>query len=264
MELKRREVPPYDDSLLEIETIPLERKNAPEKLDKWSAAFTSFLATAERNLIKEQTRAAQLLQIQHLARYIHLSVAASDEATSNDKFLPGFQKIVSLCSALLMSSDKPSTPKHPRPKKYLYEHGVIPSLYLVGYKFRDPIVRREAHGLLACIRRKEGVWESDLMAKVVEHIIAVEEIDRVVCTSADIPNEARVWREHIHAGDSGKLPKVLFEICISTPHLWLRICLHLLKQNNALQGNMRAKREFGTMDRAMEQFLEPHSRHCSP
>lgn len=212
MEQKRLEVGHDASNPLENGIISPKGKNILEDLDRWSAAFKSFLATTTRSLTKEQTRAAQQLQIQHLAGYIHLSVAASDEATSYDKFLPGFLRIVSLCSALLTPSDTPTNSKHPRPKKFLYEHGVIPSLYLVGYKCREPIVRRQAHSLLACIRRKEGVWESDLMAKVVEHIIAVEESNRVVRTSSDVPNEARVWREHIQAGGSSKLPKVLFEI----------------------------------------------------
>lgn len=126
-----------------------------------------------------------------------------------------FKKIVSLASALLSPSDTSSKPDTPRPKKFLYEHGVIPSLYLVGFKCRDPVVRREAHGLLASVRRKEGVWESDLMAKVVEQIIAIEEGGRVVYSSSEIPEEARVWREWIQNGERDKLSKVLFEIRVN-------------------------------------------------
>lgn len=211
MELKRREVRQSVDKVLESEVLSPERKNVLDGLDQWSAAFESFFDCRRRQLTEEHTRAAQLLQIQQLAAYIHLSVTALDEDTKYDTYLPKFRRIVSLSHALLTPSET-SLSKHPKMKKFLYEHGVIPSLYLTGYKCRDPIVRRDAHGLLASIRRKEGVWDSDLMAKVVKHIIEVEETNLVVRTSTDIPREARVWREFIEAGQDAKQPKVLFEL----------------------------------------------------
>ncbi|KIV84195.1 hypothetical protein PV11_06163 [Exophiala sideris] len=149
------------------------RKNVLVGLDQWSTAFETFLDSDTRKT-KDDVRAGQLLRIQHLAGFIHLSVTATDPETSYDKYLPRFQKIVFL-SRILLDPMGTLNPTRPTMRKFRYEHGIIPSLYLVGYKCRDPIVRREAHRQLASLNTKEGVWDSDLMVKVVGHIIAVEE-----------------------------------------------------------------------------------------
>ncbi|KIX97246.1 uncharacterized protein Z520_07361 [Fonsecaea multimorphosa CBS 102226] len=210
IEIKRLEMRQLAGDALEKESIPSKRQTVLADLDRWSIAFESFVGRGTRTPTKEDVRAGQLLQIQHLAGSIHLSVTASDEEISYDKHLPKFQKLVSLSRAL-MERLEISSMKPPKIKKFLYEHGVIPSLYLAGYKCRDPVVRREAHSQLASIQRKEGMWDSDLMAKVVGHIITVEESNRLVCSSSDIPEEGRVWREFIHAGESSEPWKVIFE-----------------------------------------------------
>jgi hypothetical protein len=140
----------------------------------------------------------------------------SDEETSFDRFLPMFQKTVSLAEALLSPSDISSKPDKRRSKKFLYEDGVIPPLYLVGLKCRDPVVRRKAQGLLASARRKEGVWESDKMAKVVEQIIAIEESGRVIYSSSQVPEEARVWRKWIIDGENDKPSKVVCRLRVNS------------------------------------------------
>jgi len=218
MELKRWETRhSASRHVLKIEDLLPKRRSILEGLDQWWTTFETLLDVRRRQqrLTEEDIRAAQLLQVQQLSAYIHLSVTALDEETKYDTYLPEFQRIVSLCRALLARLDGSLSDEPPRTKKFVYEHGVIPSLYLTGYKCRDPVVRREAHRQLASIRRKEGVWDSDLMAEVVRHAIDVEEMESnrvVVGSPSDIPNEARVWREFVDAGPEVKLPKVLFEL----------------------------------------------------
>ncbi|OCL12578.1 hypothetical protein AOQ84DRAFT_269445, partial [Glonium stellatum] len=175
LRFKRLEGSQYGKDVLERKDTSAEREQLLADLAQWSAAFEPFLNDMISTSAGEQTQAMQLLQIQQLAGHIHLSVTVWDEQMSYDKFLPLFQKIVSLAEVLLSPSDVSSKPDKRKIKKFLYEHGVIPSLYLAGYKCRDPVVRRKAQRLLASARRKEGVWESDVMAKVVEQIIAIEE-----------------------------------------------------------------------------------------
>lgn len=209
MEIKRLEMRQVACYPLEPASILRKRKSVLDCLNWWSAAFESCLSQGRRSQGKEDVRASQLLRIQHLAGCIHLSVTAWDEETSYDKHLSKFQTIVSLSQTLLESEMSNST--RPTTKKFRYEHGVIPSLYLAGYKCRDPVVRREAHRQLSSIKTKEGVWDSDLVSKVVGHVITIEESNRIVCSSADIPEEARVWREHVNADASLGHSKVVFE-----------------------------------------------------
>jgi hypothetical protein len=210
MEIKRLEIRQSADDAVEMGKIHRKGQSVMCDLDRWSEAFESFVGYGTRTPTQEDVRVGQLLQIQHLAGSIHLSVTASDEEMSYDKHLPKFRKLVSLSRAL-MDPVEISLSKRPKIKKFLYEHGVIPSLYLAGYKCRDPVVRREAHSQLVSIRRKEAVWDSDLMAKVVAHIIAIEESNHVVYSSSDILEEKRVWREFISAGESSEPSKVIFE-----------------------------------------------------
>jgi hypothetical protein len=216
LRFKRLEGFQHGKDVPEKKDISSKREKLLVDLAQWSAAFDSFLNRMIRTSTEEQTRATQLLQIQQLAGYIHLSVTVSDEETSFDRFLPMFQKTVSLAEALLSPSDISSKLDKRRSKKFLYEDGVIPPLYLVGLKCRDPVVRRKAQGLLASARRKEGVWESDKMAKVVEQIIAIEESGRVIYSSSQVPEEARVWRKWIIDGENDKPSKVVCRLRVNS------------------------------------------------
>ena len=53
--------------------------------------------------------------------------------------------------------------------------GVVPSLYVVGAKCRDPKIRRKALHLLQICKRREGIWDSNVVAHVVATVINIEE-----------------------------------------------------------------------------------------
>lgn len=52
--------------------------------------------------------------------------------------------------------------------------GVLGPLYLVALRCRDPVVRREAIALLGREGRKEGLWDSTLLARVAERVMGIE------------------------------------------------------------------------------------------
>ena len=77
--------------------------------------------------------------------------------------------------------------------------GICAPVFAVAQKCRDPRVRRRAIALLDATRRKEGVWEGALVARVAERIVAWEEGRAValrggepVRAAADVPAEARI------------------------------------------------------------------------
>jgi len=45
----------------------------------------------------------------------------------------------------------------------------------VAKKCRDPLVRREAIGLLVCMSRRDGIWDSLLATKICLWIVKIEE-----------------------------------------------------------------------------------------
>ena len=118
---------------------------------------------------------------------------------SYDIFLPQFKKIVEYSHKLLtlQSSSAPSSSSTPSSVESGDEHesrnaqptllfafdiGVIPALYSVIVKCRDPFVRREALGLLERYPRREGVWDSVATAGLGKWVIGLEE--GAVCSPA--------------------------------------------------------------------------------
>jgi hypothetical protein len=59
-------------------------------------------------------------------------------------------------------------------ESYTFEMRIIPALYLVATKCRQPSLRREAIELLKSSHRREGLWDSLLSARVAEWIIGLE------------------------------------------------------------------------------------------
>lgn len=53
--------------------------------------------------------------------------------------------------------------------------GIIPSLFLCGVRCRDPQIRRKALHLLQTCNRREGLWDSNHAARIVEVVIRIEE-----------------------------------------------------------------------------------------
>jgi Fungal specific transcription factor domain/Fungal Zn(2)-Cys(6) binuclear cluster domain len=53
--------------------------------------------------------------------------------------------------------------------------GIIPPLYVVSTRCRDPVIRRRAIHLLSICNRREGIWDSWLSSRVARHILEIEE-----------------------------------------------------------------------------------------
>jgi Fungal specific transcription factor domain/Fungal Zn(2)-Cys(6) binuclear cluster domain len=53
--------------------------------------------------------------------------------------------------------------------------GIIPPLYIVSTRCRDPVIRRKAIHLLSICKRREGVWDSWLSSQVARRILEIEE-----------------------------------------------------------------------------------------
>ncbi|KAI1613157.1 hypothetical protein EDD37DRAFT_626740 [Exophiala viscosa] len=68
----------------------------------------------------------------------------------------------------------------PRPEEvmrptFTMSSGVIPHLYMASARCRDPVIRRQALRLLRASNRREGLWDSQLTARVAERVMLIEE-----------------------------------------------------------------------------------------
>jgi hypothetical protein len=71
---------------------------------------------------------------------------------------------------------------------------IIPVLYLVSIRCRDPGIRRRAIELNRGVARREGVWDSRVAARVAEEVVRIEEEERDVHEAKDVDECARVKR----------------------------------------------------------------------
>lgn len=78
--------------------------------------------------------------------------------------------------------------------------GIVPPLFVVATKCREPRLRRQAIQLLRSSARREGMWDSELAAKIGRWVMQIEESDAALSPTWDetvlpmkpIPEEKRV------------------------------------------------------------------------
>ena len=77
----------------------------------------------------------------------------------------------------------------PNPPVIRLEERIVPYLFFVATKCREPTLRREAIGLLLSIRWREGIWDSHMAGKLATWIMEMEE--RSMDEDGFIPEDAR-------------------------------------------------------------------------
>jgi hypothetical protein len=103
-----------------------------------------------------------------------------------------FERIVALAETLSkIPSSSPQTGIKPA---YSFDMGVLPPLYYTAVRCRDPIIRRKALALLSASPRREGIWDSLILAAIVRWVIGEEEsdLDEVSCAE-DVPLSVRIY-----------------------------------------------------------------------
>jgi len=148
--------------------ILLQQRKYLEENACWQAAFRHLLLTGR----KSDRHAAALLQFHAVGQRLVLeaaSVAAVDECAF-DTYLPEFRKMLSLAKTFFAKS-----PSEQGREICSLDIGVIPGLYAIVRLCRNGSVRREALGLLRDFPRREGVWDSLLVAGIGQWIMEVEE-----------------------------------------------------------------------------------------
>jgi hypothetical protein len=176
------------------------RKQLGQALTRWSLAHETWLSQAKDSSDPDQICGSRILKVQYLAATIMISVHEGANEIDYDQFLPTFSSIVTEASNLPLHPFSYATV--PSQLYFSNDIGIIPALYLTGIKCRDPMIRRKAQTLLNSIRRKEGVWDSVQASQVVECVIAIEEVDRLVESCVDVPEEARVFDMGIEIVDN--------------------------------------------------------------
>ncbi|OBT67997.1 hypothetical protein VE03_01523 [Pseudogymnoascus sp. 23342-1-I1] len=146
----------------------------------YTTALSTFLAAHPGTTPREQ-KAGDTLRLHALIATISLIPAflsASEEVW--DQHTNEFASIVFLARSIMEADDKNRDEDKTcetvgGPGAVSLNTGVLGPLYLVALRCRDPVVRREAVELLGGEVRREGLWDSTLLAGVAERVVGIEE-----------------------------------------------------------------------------------------
>ncbi|KAM3455823.1 hypothetical protein NHJ6243_008418 [Beauveria neobassiana] len=181
-----------------------------DRLTAWSDAFEPILASRFHPNMPYIERAgiAALKMFQINANVIFLMLFCDNEVQF-DSFMPHFQMIVNLGWEVVSADESrfasaelhaqtPSQPHYAHGTKGAFKAGkygggggggagrrlkpsfsadlgIIPPLFVVATKCRDPWLRRQAIQLLKSSARREGMWDSELTSNIATWVMQLEE-----------------------------------------------------------------------------------------
>ncbi|KAL0944016.1 C6 zinc finger domain protein [Colletotrichum truncatum] len=172
------------------------------QLDGWSEAFEYLLESRTAPGVSHQEKAgiAVLKMFQIMSQILFL-MTYSDNESQFDLFQPQFKAIVDLASEVVGDEERRAAAKRcPDPALCPHRHnhspdifggnayntyhikpsfsadlGIVPPLFVVATKCRHPIIRRQAIQLLSSSARREGMWDSELTARIGQWVVNIEE-----------------------------------------------------------------------------------------
>ncbi|KAH0489333.1 hypothetical protein TgHK011_009766 [Trichoderma gracile] len=158
----------------EQQMLPPSIKNAVlAQLETWSTLFENMLQQHGSSCDSEETYPLNtLLRLQYTIVWTYLSSSGPGRELEYDNFLTQFQQCVALAGDFAAVHERYSGSLQPT---FTPEIGMIPVLYIIGAKCRHPVVRRKALGIMRRQPIREAVWDSVVVARVVERIMEIEE-----------------------------------------------------------------------------------------
>lgn len=197
------EVPPEDTTkTLSSPEIIAEQSSLTNELSSWTEAFAPLLAMC-RSFGGQDAISALTLSISALTSQILPRAAFFTNESAYDIFLPEFKTIVDHTTLLLSlqeqqqmsgrstpseSSDGSERTERGLALRFSFDLAIVPPLYTVVIKCRDPHIRRAALNLLDRYPRREGVWDSVAVGGLGRWVMGLEEEGALRFSSASPPD----------------------------------------------------------------------------
>lgn len=174
------------------------------RIEAWADAFEHILSSRFSPGVSSQEKAAiAVLKMFQIMGQVLFLMTFSDSEQHFDAFQPQFKTIVDLGLEVVGDEERRAAEKRcPNPRTchhhdsqepdifggqtYMANHikpsfsadlGIVPPLYVVATKCRSPLLRRQAIQLLRSSSRREGMWDSELTARIGMWIMNIEEED---------------------------------------------------------------------------------------
>ena len=188
----------------------LEFQHYQALLSQWSVLFGAFMRSCGPALGAEDRQRVELLEIQYKTATILFSTGMSPAETAFDAYNSEFKNIVGLTSSLVGNSRELGVTE--KTGHFSLDMGVVPPLYLAATRCRDPLIRRQALSILSATTRQEGVWNSQMLAKIADRLMSIEEegIGQLM-SSEDVPASSRL--SVLNATIYSEPRRVLLELC---------------------------------------------------
>jgi hypothetical protein len=172
------------------------------QLKQWAEAFEPILQsrTAPGVTYQEKAGIAVLKMFQIMSQILYL-MTFSDSELHFDAFHNEFKTIVDLALEVVGDEERRAAAKRcPDPEYCTHRHhrtpdifggfdynthhikpsfsadlGIVPPLFVAATKCRNPTIRRQAIQLLKSSARREGMWDSELTARIGQWVVDIEE-----------------------------------------------------------------------------------------
>ncbi|KAH8203742.1 hypothetical protein TruAng_002035 [Truncatella angustata] len=188
------------------------------QLETWSSLFENMLHQRSCFVIdSENYPLISLLRLQHTIAWTLLSSYGPGREMDYDNFLPQFQQCVALASDVAAAHEQYSGSLKP---SFTPEIGIVPVLYIIGVKCRDPVVRREVLNILRRQPIREAVWDSISTARMVERVIEIEEGGVEEGGTTQSMEQIAIWQRvealswvHVVSGQSTPRLDVKYTFC---------------------------------------------------
>ncbi|KAK0615952.1 hypothetical protein B0T17DRAFT_609846 [Bombardia bombarda] len=171
-------------------------------IESWSDAFEHILASRTAPGVSSQEKAGiAVLKMNQIMAQILFLMTFSDSEVQFDSFIVQFKAIVNLALEVVGDEERRAAAKRcPDPAFCRHRHrhepdifggheyaarhikasfsadlGIVPPLFVVATKCRNPLIRRQAIQLLRSSSRREGMWDSELTARIGMWIAEIEE-----------------------------------------------------------------------------------------
>lgn len=138
-------------------------------------ALKSFINLNRSYFSSKESIAAQVLQLHILSAYISLNMEylPSDNQPPYEDLKPQVEEMLALAENIIASCPGSGTNK--QAISFCMDLGLNIPLYTMASQCRDSAIQRRVISLLRSTSRQEGLWNSFLVARVIERIMELEE-----------------------------------------------------------------------------------------
>lgn len=180
------------------------------EIEMWSDAFEPILTSRTGPGVSSQEKAGiAVLKMSQIMAQILFLMTFSDNEMQFDAFTAQFKAIVDLATEVVGDEERRAaakrcpdlmfcshmkrnhhphghgdmfgaayTARHIKPS-FSADMGIVPPLFVVATKCRNPVIRRQAIQLLRSSSRREAMWDSELTARIAMWIAEIEEADEI-------------------------------------------------------------------------------------